>query len=142
MNGLAWNFSRTPENVAALSQKRLKLIQDGAIRDKLIKFPEIIAGRPLWTESDEPAKSFLELVKPYRDSLVHPSPFSTPERYGGLDKLEHLYRIDSAKARQAARVTMDVIETTFRHVGSHDVELPGWLQDLKVTLKAPGSVQR
>lgn len=130
LNGLAWDFSQAPENITNLSEKKKKLLQDGTIRDKLIKYPEIISGKALWTENSEPVKSFMEQVKPFRDSLVHASPFSTPERYGGVDKLEHLYRIDIGKARQAARVSVEVIEKLFRHIRDPDVAFPDWLQDL------------
>ena len=140
MNGLAWDFARNPGKISNLSEKMKRLIRDGAIRDKLIRYPEIIAGRALWTESDEPVKSFLEQVKPFRDSLVHASPFSTPERYGGLDKLEHLCRIDPEKARHATQVSVNVVETMFRHLWGHDAGLPDWFQDLKSILNAPKGV--
>ena len=133
-NGLAWDFSKDLVKIASLSEKRRKLIQDGAIRDKLLKYPEIISGIALWGEQDDPVKSFLEQIKPFRDSIVHPSPFSTPERYGGHDKLEHLYRIDSQKAEQAAKVSAEVIEKMFRHVKGSNTVLPEWLQDLTDTL--------
>lgn len=131
VNGLAWDFSRVPSNIAALSEKRKKLIEDGVIRDKIIKYPEIISGKTLWTENDEPVKGFLEQVKPFRDSLVHPSPFSTPERYGGVDKLEHIYRIDRHKARQAAQISVELIERIRGHIRGRDAEIPEWLEDLK-----------
>ncbi len=134
-NGLAWDFSRDSEKMARLSKKKKDLIQDGAIRDKLLKYPEIITGNTRWGEHDDPLKRFLEQVKPFRDSLVHPSPFSAPERYGGHDKLEHLYRIDAQKAEQAAKVSAEVIEKMFRHVKGINAALPEWLQDLTGALR-------
>ncbi|MDA1098724.1 MAG: hypothetical protein O2967_07030 [Proteobacteria bacterium] len=129
-NGIAWDFSRNVQNIESLSKNRKKLIQDGTIRDKLLKYPETVAGTALWSDQDEPLKSFLEQVKPYRNSLVHPSPFSVPGRYGGYDKLEHLYRIDSDKAEQAAKVSVDLIIVMLKHVcGTHESP-PAWLQNL------------
>lgn len=138
LNGLAWDFSRAPGNIANLSEKGKKLIQDATLRDKIIKYPKIITGKALWTENDEQVKSFLEQVKPFRDSLVHPSPFSTPERFGGVDKLERIYRIDPKIARQAARISVEVIERMFRHIRGHDAELPDWLHDVEDAVAAAG----
>jgi hypothetical protein len=129
-NGIAWDFSKNAKNIQSLSNNKKKLLQDGPIRDKLLKYPEIITGTTLWSEQDEPLKSFLEQVKPYRDSLVHPSPFSVPGRYGGYDKLEHLYRIDSDKAEQAAKVSVDLIIVMLKHVDGTRESPPAWLQDL------------
>lgn len=41
--------------------------------------------RPLKAVDDDP---------PFRDSLVHPSPFEAPQRFGGHDKLCAVYRVD------------------------------------------------
>lgn len=129
-NGLAWDFARTPGKLEGLSKKNKKLIQDGPIREKLIEYPNIIAGTSLWDDSCDPVKTFLEHVKPFRDSLVHPSPFSAPERYGGHDKLEYLYRVDSQKAEESAKVSVAVIVKMLKHVKGSDTVLPKWLQDL------------
>jgi hypothetical protein len=131
LNGLAWDFLRSSGSIATISEKNKKLLQDGSIREKLINYPKIISGTQLWTENDEPLKSFLEQVKPFRDSLVHPSPFSKPERYGGIDKLEHLYRIDPDKAREASKISAEVIEKILQHIQDYEVGLPVWLQDLR-----------
>jgi len=130
VNGLAWDFSRNENNMNRLSNKKKKLIKDGPIREKLIKYPEIITGKTLWSEQDEPLRNFLEHVKPFRDSLVHPSPFSAPERYGGHDKLKYLYRIDSKKAELAAKVSVDLITVMFKHVYGGERPQPAWLMKL------------
>lgn len=130
LNGLAWDFSRDAEGFDALSEKKKKLVKDGVFRDKLIKYPEIIAGQPLWDEQDNRVRSFLDQIKPYRDALVHASPFSRPERYGGIDKLEHIYRIDSVKAQNAASLTVMLLIALFRHVRGDEQPLPKWLETL------------
>lgn len=130
VNGLAWDFSQNPNSMKNLSKTKRDLIEDGAIRRKILIYPNIITGVELWNEQDEPVKSFLEQVKPFRDALVHPSPFSAQERYGGYDKLKHLYRIDSEKAEHAVEVTVNLISIFFKHVKGRDIKLPAWLQDL------------
>ena len=69
LNGIAWDFAQKPERFDALSQTRKRLIEDGAFRDKLLKYPEIIANNPLWDENDKRVRGFLDQIKPYRDAL-------------------------------------------------------------------------
>jgi len=137
LNGLAWDFSRRPEfESMALSNRSRKLLQDGSIGDKLRKYPEIISGSPLWGDSDDLISGFIDYVKPFRDSLVHASPFSDPNRYGGLDKLEHLYRIDAGKAKEAAEISVEILEKGFRHIKGSRAPLPDWLKELSEALNA------
>lgn len=130
LNGIAWDLAQNPEQFDGLSQTKRKLIEDGNFRDKLLKYPEIIGASPLWDENDERVRGFLEQIKPYRDALVHASPFSKPAKYGGLDKLEHIYRIDSARAQEAASRTASLLYDLFAHVRGNSGTIPGWLDAL------------
>jgi hypothetical protein len=142
INGLAWDFSQEPSKMALLSEKKKKLIRDVSIRDKLLKYPEIIVGRPLWKEHDEPLNSFLLHVKPFRDSLVHPSPFNAPEKFGGYDKLQYLYRIDSNKAEETASITKELIKKLIEHIYGQTTVKPAWFKSLdRAITKEDESVQ-
>lgn len=130
LNGLAWDFSLDTKRLNELSVKKKKLLEDGVFREKLVKYPEIISGRPLWDDDDSRVQGFLDQIKPFRDALVHASPFSRPERYGGIDKLQHIYLIDSERAQEAAFHTVLLLTALFRHVRRDDQPLPAWLDAL------------
>ena len=130
LNGLAWDLSQDAERFETLSETQKKLVQDGKFRDKLIKYPEIISGQPLWDDQDSRVRGFLEQIKPYRDALVHASPFSKLEKYGEINKLQHIYRIDSEKAQQAASLTVRLLCSLFDHVLRDNQPRPKWLQNL------------
>ena len=132
LNGLAWDYVRTT-NPATLSSRSRKLLDDSAsasIRDKLRKYPEIISGETIWAEPDSDLTGFLDIVKPFRDSLVHPSPFSAPQKFGGYDKLRLLYRIDSDTAQLAASLTACLIARIHKHLRGDSASLPSWFEDL------------
>lgn len=131
LNGLAWDFSSEPERVAQLSNKKKALLEDGSFKEKLIKYPQIIAGEHLWNAEDDRVRWFLEEIKAYRDALVHASPFSRPDRYGGLDKLEHIYRIDAKMAQEAASRTARLLVDIFNHTRGPAKERPPWLTALE-----------
>ncbi len=135
LNGLAWDFSKDEKKMLALSNNQKKIIQDGSIRNKLLKYPDIIGGSQLWTEQDDPVKSFLEKVKPYRDSLVHPSPFSAPEKFGGYDKLQYLYRIDAEKAKDTVSIITKLIQALMEHIYGQEAKQPEWFQDFTQAVK-------
>ena len=94
---------------------------------KLIRIPALTTGRetgPLHQTRD-PLKSFIEIVKPYRDAIVHASPFAAPEKFGGYDKLSKLFDLNLRTVRQAVDVTVTLIKEIHRFVdGSRD--LPLW----------------
>jgi len=137
LNGLAWDFSRSPEiESKLLSNKDRNLLKDGPVGDKIRKYPRIISGSSLWDGNDDLVRGFMDCVKPFRDSLVHASPFSDPDRYGGRDKLEHLYRIDDEKAKEAAQISVEIIEKVFRHIKGSRMPLPDWLKELSEALNA------
>lgn len=91
LNGLAWDYCQNDEAVKSLSNKKFKLLQDTgrtSLREKLLKYPEIISNRALWEEATrsshllqaadllnskpEEPKIILDILKSYRDALVHP----------------------------------------------------------------------
>lgn len=131
LNGMAWEFQHTDQRYQALSNKKKKLVQDGSFREKLLHYPEILTGVELWNEDHDLVRGYLERIKPFRDSLVHASPFSQPERFGGLDKLQHVYLIDNNKAREAATLTVAIIGEIWTHVRGGAVDEPIWFQELR-----------
>jgi hypothetical protein len=131
LNGISWEYLRTA-NTSLLSNRSRKLLEDSAsasIREKLQKYPEIIAGTALWSTDDPEVAPFLELVKPFRDSLVHPSPFAAPEKFGGYDKLRLLYRIDKDTADLAISITTKLVVKINKHI-KPKAALPPWLEEL------------
>lgn len=77
LNGISWDYMQTCD-LSTLSANEKTLLEDtnGAnFRSKLTKYPKIIAKKPLWDDFDPEVNKFLNTVKPFRDSLVHPSPF-------------------------------------------------------------------
>ncbi|GBC61306.1 hypothetical protein DENIS_2266 [Desulfonema ishimotonii] len=137
LNGLAWDFMQT-NDITNLSNRKKKTLEDAtsvSIRDKLIKYPEIISGKKLWDQNDSDFDSFVNTVKPYRDSLVHPSPFSAPEKFGGYDKLRLLYRIDFDTAMLTVNLLVKLIKRINTHIGGPENKYPIWLSELVKILK-------
>ncbi len=137
LNGLAWDFVQV-HGTDGLSNRRRGLLDDSAsvsIRDKLLKYPETITGRKLWQPPDSDLDEFLDTVKPFRDSLVHPSPFSTPGKFGGHDKLRLFYRIDHATAMMTVRLLVNLIRKIHVHVFQGHQGLPRWLEEIASEVK-------
>jgi hypothetical protein len=133
LNGIAWDYLRTADTTL-LSNRNKKLLEDSSspsIREKLQKYPEIIAGASPWSTDDTDVARFLEVVKPFRDSLVHPSPFVAPEKFGGYDKLRLLYRTDKETADLAASTTAKLVIRIHKHIKPKG-PLPPWLEELWV----------
>jgi hypothetical protein len=133
-NGLAWEFSKDSEAISKLSNKKRELIEDSGrtkFRDKLVKYPEIISGQHLWDDKEDPIRTFLDEMKPFRDALVHPSPFTVPEKFGGHDKLQILYRLDLEIAENCANLSLDIISSVQKHLYGENFAQPPWLIDLK-----------
>jgi len=144
LNGLAWDFVQSGK-ADTLSKRKRNLLDDSAsvsIRDKLLKYPEIISGVSLWTAGDEQLEGFLDIVKPFRDSLVHASPFTAPAKFGGYDKLRLLYRIDSDTAIIAVFLTVSLIERIQMHIHGASSRFPLWLSDLRSSLESMSDVKR
>lgn len=131
LNGIAWDYLRTADTTG-LSNRTLKLLEDSStasIREKLHKYPEIIAGTSPWSMDDADLAQFLDVVKPFRDSLVHPSPFTAPEKFGGYDKLRLLYRTDKETTDLAASSTAKLVLKIHKHIRPGK-PLPSWMEAL------------
>ena len=129
INGVAWRF-RQVQDIQGLSEKRRKTIEGDqtSILDKLVKVPRIVSGRedsPLAVDRP-PLSVFRDMIKPFRDSIVHASPFSAPERYGGYDKLSKIYDLEFGTVSEAVHVTIEIIGVIHRFLGD-DGECPKWL---------------
>jgi len=134
LNGLAWEFSQDPQNLSTLSKKQKELIgndNQASFKDKILKYPKIISQKELTKSTEEKIKVWIELFKPYRDSLVHPSPFDVPERFGGYDKLKNIYSMDSTLALGGAVITCEICELIYAHIFESTSNLPGWLEEFK-----------
>jgi len=144
LNGLAWEYLQA-HGTASLSNRQRKLLDDSSsttIRDKLLKYPEIVCSRGTpWhaADEDEDVKSFLDVMKPFRDSLVHPSPFSAPAKFGGHDKLRLVYRIDCDTAEMAAAVTARLLTRIHTHLDGTESPRPAWMVSL--TLPEQGNAE-
>ncbi len=137
LNGIAWQFSEYDENCGFLSNRQQTLIKDigqTTIRDKIIKYPKIVTGKELWNEDDDLVSSFLEIIKPFRDSLVHPSPFSAPDKFGGYDKLSKFYRINADIAIVTAKTTSMIIKEIHQHVTTSKNKWPVWMDEIESLL--------
>lgn len=130
INGLAWDYVQT-HDVSHLSKDNRNVLTESDrpvnIVAKLIKIPALTTCRetgPLHQTRD-PLKSFIEIVKPYRDAIVHASPFAAPEKFGGYDKLSKLFGLNLYTVRQAVAVTVNLIKEIHQFVGGSG-DLPPW----------------
>ena len=129
INAIAWEFMQTAD-LETLSKRRQKLLTEGlaSLLEKLVKVPAIVSNRdqgPLSLEED-PLRAFRDLVKPFRDSVVHASPFSAPEQFGGYDKLERVYELDMPTVTLAVELTESVIGKIHRFL-QQESDLPDWM---------------
>ncbi len=131
LNGIAWDFMQSGDT-SRLSNRKRKLLEDSggvSFRDKLLKYPAIVSESPLCLDGDPDVSSLLDDIKPVRDSLVHPSPFSAPERFGGYDKLRLFYRIESDIAETTSQMVLRLPKRIHFHVSGQDAACPPWLQN-------------
>jgi len=138
LNGLAWDYLQKPPE-AILSSTQNKSLNDSAqtsIRDKILKYPKIISGKEVWETEPPEIDNFINIVKPFRDSLVHPSPFNAPEKFGGYDKLRNLYRIDFDTAFLCCQLLLKIIEQIHFFIKPDESKLPDWFIDLQSTILA------
>lgn len=141
-NSLAWDFIQNTVNASLLSNRDKKLLEDTAhvsLSNKILKYPELIFGEALFREGCDPFQTFVETVKPFRDSLVHASPFSAPERFGGYDKLRMLYRLDVNTAVDAAKYASEIISDTHRKATNGREKCPIWLTEMLDVLRTATS---
>lgn len=133
LNGIAWEFCQEPDNLLSLSKAKQEMIADSSrvsLAKKLVEYPEITTGRHLWNTDHPLIRGFQIDIKPFRDSIVHPSPFSVPEKFGGYDKLRNLYRMDLDRAERTVTTTCDLITTIHRHLNDDTSGVPDWLTEL------------
>jgi hypothetical protein len=130
INGLAWDYVQT-HDISGLTEKKRNVLTESEgfvnIIDKLIKIPSLTTGRetgPLH-QTPDPLKSFIEIIKPHRDAIVHASPFAAPKKFGGYDKLSKLYDLNLRTVREAVEVTMTLIKSIHQFVDGAS-ELPPW----------------
>ncbi len=129
INGIAWAYVQK-NDISALSNKKQEILTEGqgSILDKLVRIPQIVKNQltgPLHQASD-PLKTFKEMIKPFRDSIVHASPFSASERYGGYDKLSKIYELSIITVNVAIDNTIEIISKIHQFVGGRDL-FPQWV---------------
>lgn len=129
INGIAWEFI-TATDVAPLSKNQHDLLTKGqaSLLDKLVKIPAIVKGQnpgPLAHDQD-PLLTFRELVKPFRDSIVHASPFSAAQRFGGYDKLARVYELEMPTVTTAVDLTLRIIGIIHEFL-NRESPLPTWV---------------
>ncbi len=132
LNGLAWDYVQT-NGTEQLSNRKRSLLEDTnqvSTRDKLMKYPMTITGRQLWEEPDDEVEAFISTLKPFRDSLMHPSPFSAPEKHGGYDKLSLFYRVDCDTGLLTAKLLVNLVKRIQKHVYEEQSTLPVWINEL------------
>jgi hypothetical protein len=131
VNGIAWEHVQQG-GAASLSENHRNVLTEDKrpvnTIDKIIKVPRIVAGRdegPLH-QSREPLKSFLEIVKPFRDAVVHASPFDAPEKFGGYNKLTKLYELDMHVVDTAVTTTLAIVDAIHVFLGRSGSS-PSWV---------------
>ncbi|MGE3820209.1 MAG: hypothetical protein AB7I30_12385 [Isosphaeraceae bacterium] len=129
INGIAWDFAES-RDISGLSKNKQDLLTNGqaSLLDKLVKVPETVSGKspgPLNQDSD-PLKTFKEIIKPFRDSIVHASPFTAPDRFGGYDKLSKIYELRLETVRCAVELTLSIIERIHQFLDG-DSTHPQWI---------------
>jgi hypothetical protein len=130
INGVAWDFTET-HDISSLSNNKKDVLdpeRNTSFLDKVVKIPGIVTGKtpgPL-TQDNDPLKTFKEIIKPFRDSIVHASPFSAPARFGGYDKLSKVYELELQTVRSTVDLTVDIIGRIHQFLGC-DGNVPQWL---------------
>ncbi len=136
INGIAWEYAQTTTFLKLTDKKKNLLTEKDRpvnIIEKIVKIPRIVAEKeegPLH-ETRDPLKTFIETVKPYRDSIVHASPFSASERFGGYNKLQNLYEMNLETVRKAVEITLAIIGEIHRYLGGKS-KLPMWVPKQKI----------
>ena len=129
LNGLAWAHYQK-ENKSTLSKRKTNTLKDTSnvtLRDKIRKYPKIIFGKEL---EENVFHFILDEAKQFRDSLMHPSPFSAPEKFGGYDKLEKLYNLDIETVNKTVSGILEIIEK-IESMKDGNSPYPIWLPKVK-----------
>lgn len=130
INGVAWDFAET-HDISGLSNNKKDVLdpdKNTSFLDKVVKIPGIVTGKtpgPL-TQDEDPLKTFKEIIKPFRDSIVHASPFSAAARLGGYDKLSKVYELELQTVCSTVALTVDIIGRIHQFLGC-DGNVPQWL---------------
>jgi hypothetical protein len=127
INGISWEFTHSKhQSSLSKNEEKMLLEADGSIIKRLIHVPRLVSGveGPL-KEATAPLSDFIETIKPYRDSIVHASPYAAPEKFGGYEKLEKLYELRSETVTQAVEVTIQMIAAIHKHIGGTG-DMPPW----------------
>jgi hypothetical protein len=129
LNGIAWDFTES-HDISGLSKNKQDVLTSWRAKflDKVVKIPEIVAQKspgPLSLDKD-PLKTFKEIIKPFRDSIVHASPFSAPAKFGGYDKLSKVYELTLQTTRTTVDLTLDIIGQIHQFLASGG-NSPKWL---------------
>ncbi|MDX2239206.1 MAG: hypothetical protein NW224_00870 [Leptolyngbyaceae cyanobacterium bins.302] len=133
LNGLAWDYVQA-NGTEHLSKRKKSLLEDTtqvSTRDKLTKYPATITDKQLWKEQDDELEAFISTLKPFRDSLMHPSPFSAPEKHGGYDKLSLFYRVDYDTGLLTANLLVGLVKRIQKHIYGERSVLPVWIAELE-----------
>lgn len=129
---LAWRFQRLHGgSLKQLSSKDRRTLDDAGsgFRDRLIRIPRILTGAELWDDRDEDVQAVMQL-KRLRDALMHPSPWSDPEKYGGVDKLAIVYDLCLDDVERSVTATFRALKRVFQHLHGCSVPLPSWLRSV------------
>jgi hypothetical protein len=130
VNGIAWEHVQQVGVESLSKNHREVLVEAKPVNTikKLMKVPRIVARRgegPLH-QSREPLKSFLEIVKPFRDSVVHASPFDAPDKFGGYNKLTKRYELDIVVVDVAVNTSLAIIGTIHLFL-DREGDVPSWV---------------
>jgi len=109
LNGISWAYCQI-ENTSELSKSKISTLKDtnnATLREKIKKYPEILFNKKI---NEITYEFILNEAKHYRDSLMHPSPFSAPDKFGGYDKLEKLYNLNEEIIFKTISGVIDIIE--------------------------------
>ena len=127
LNGLAWEFVQRID-IESFSNRKQKLLDTSrtSILEKLRKYPMICSQRDddLFNPQKSPYSDFRDLIKPFRDSIVHASPFAAPATFGGYDKLSKLYSLTTETVTKAVETTLEIIKEINGFMGHR--KLPNW----------------
>lgn len=127
LNGLAWDYLQRHSNLSSLSKNSRKLLEDrnANFRDKLLKYQEIIFNESIIGENSEIIIFILGVMKPFRDAMMHPSPFSHPSDFGGITKLDRIYNLSDDDARRAAKTAFEFVS---RFEQKRNGKIPKWAE--------------
>jgi len=130
INGLAWVYMNTAADKSTLSENQRRLLEGDqtSILDKLLKIPKLVKGvdsGPL-SKDESPLSEFRDIIKPHRDSVVHASPYSAPERFGGYDKLSKVYDLEPDVVRRSVELSIGIVGVIHRFLEGKG-EYPEWM---------------